>query len=173
MKTFFSFLSLIAINKSFINFAYSNQLIRLYSNKDIEPVKIYSNFYNQKQEIFQDSFNKAGIYRLVNLINGKSYVGRSINLYKRFLNYYSVNYLKQPSRNNSIIGNALLKYGYLHFKLEIIEYCETKDLVSREQFYINKIVPESKSNTLVLFFKRHLLEMFFEYFKRCRVLFRI
>ncbi len=41
-----------------------------------------------------------------------------------------------------IINKALLKHGYSKFKLEIIEYCNPKDLVEREQHYIDIIKPE-------------------------------
>jgi group I intron endonuclease len=40
------------------------------------------------------------------------------------------------------INKALLKYGYLAFQLEIIEYCEPKDTIEREQYYIDLLVPE-------------------------------
>ena len=43
-----------------------------------------------------------------------------------------------------IIYKALLKHGYSKFKLEIFEQCalRTKDLVEREQYYIDTIKPE-------------------------------
>ena len=144
MKTFFFyFLPLTVINNSLKNY-FTHQLARSYStiNNSVEPIKIYLNHDLQDRELLQDNSNKAGIYRLVNLVNSKSYVGRSTNLHRRFSQYFSINHLMHPSRKNSIISNALLKYGYSQFKLEIIEYCEIKDLVSREQFYIDFLSPE-------------------------------
>ena len=41
-----------------------------------------------------------------------------------------------------LINKALLKYGYGNFSLEILEYCEPKDLISREQYYLDLIKPE-------------------------------
>ena len=41
-----------------------------------------------------------------------------------------------------IINKALLKNGYSKFKLEIVEYCTIKDLIEREQYYIDKFLPE-------------------------------
>ena len=32
-----------------------------------------------------------------------------------------------------MIYSAILKYGYINFKLEILEYCDSKVLISREQ----------------------------------------
>lgn len=41
-----------------------------------------------------------------------------------------------------IIKKVLLKHGYSQFKLEIIEYCNSKDLIEREQFFIDMLKPE-------------------------------
>jgi len=40
------------------------------------------------------------------------------------------------------IHNALLKYGFSEFSLEILEICEKQDTISREQFYLGKLKPE-------------------------------
>jgi len=68
-------------------------------------------------------------------------VGSSVNLTRRFNHYYSASYLLRTKRI-SIISNALLKYGYSNFKLEIIEYCDCNDLLAREQFYLDILFPE-------------------------------
>jgi len=41
-----------------------------------------------------------------------------------------------------VINKALLKYGYSKFKLEILEYCEAKDVAKREQYYMDYFNPE-------------------------------
>lgn len=41
-----------------------------------------------------------------------------------------------------VINKALLKYGYSKFKLEILEYCDPKELAKREQHYIDHLNPE-------------------------------
>jgi hypothetical protein len=41
------------------------------------------------------------------------------------------------------IYKALLKYGYGGgFRLEVLEYCDLKVLLEREQFYMDKFNPE-------------------------------
>ena len=40
------------------------------------------------------------------------------------------------------INKALLKYGYSGFQLEILEYCKPSDVILREQYYIDLLVPE-------------------------------
>jgi group I intron endonuclease len=36
----------------------------------------------------------------------------------------------------------LVKYGYSNFRLEILEYCESEDVVAREQYYLDLLKPE-------------------------------
>jgi group I intron endonuclease len=36
----------------------------------------------------------------------------------------------------------LIKYGYSVFKLEILEYCEPKNVIKREQYYLNLLEPK-------------------------------
>lgn len=40
------------------------------------------------------------------------------------------------------IHNALLKYGYSNFTLEILEYCEKINTIKREQHYLDLLNPE-------------------------------
>src|SRR5438477_10959207 len=41
-----------------------------------------------------------------------------------------------------MIFKALLKYGHSKFTLEILEYCDSKDLIKREQYYIDLLKPQ-------------------------------
>jgi group I intron endonuclease len=43
---------------------------------------------------------------------------------------------------NSHIYRALLYYGHDSFNLEILEYCDKKSVINREQYYINLLKPE-------------------------------
>ena len=78
------------------------------------------------------------MYRWVKIISGESYIGSSVNLGKRFINYYNYNHL---SDTNMIINKALLKYGYSNFKLEILEYCDKDNNIEREQYYLDLLKP--------------------------------
>lgn len=45
-------------------------------------------------------------------------------------------------KQTSIIYRALLKYGYKNFRLDILEYCLSKDeIINKEQYYIYKLKP--------------------------------
>ena len=43
---------------------------------------------------------------------------------------------------NSIIWGSLLKHGYSIFILEILEYCDTTNIIQREQYYLDNLKPE-------------------------------
>jgi len=50
--------------------------------------------------------------------------------------------LSSSKRGASLICKALLKYGYVGFRLEILEYCPSSIVLAREQFYLDKLNPE-------------------------------
>lgn len=108
----------------------------------ILPVIQYSNAGDLKLNIIQQTRGKSGVYRWKILINGKSYVGSSVNLSRRLKSYFNDNYLKLSSAKTMLINKALLKYGYPKFKLEILEFCGKLDVLVREQYYINILQPE-------------------------------
>jgi hypothetical protein len=107
------------------------------------PVVIYSNVELDKSKIFLENKDKSGVYIWTNNITKSSYVGSSVNLNKRFSNYFSNLYLKKEAlKSNSIIIKALLKYGYSNFSLSIIEYCEPELALNREQIYLDLLKPK-------------------------------
>jgi group I intron endonuclease len=77
---------------------------------------------------------KSGIYKITNLINGKIYIGRSVNLKSRKSKH-------KTSITKTIISKAIQKYGHDNFKFEVIEYCECDILVEREQYYMDLFNP--------------------------------
>ena len=79
---------------------------------------MYLNSDLDKFNILNDNKNKQGIYLWINTVNDKIYVGSSMNLTTRFYKYYSV---KNLTLHNTIIHNALLKYGFSSFSLAILD----------------------------------------------------
>ena len=61
------------------------------------------------------------LYKITNLINGKSYIGQSINPEHRFVSHIS---RAKNDSDNSPIHSAIKKYGKENFKLEILEWSE-------------------------------------------------
>ena len=41
-----------------------------------------------------------------------------------------------------LIYKILLRYGYSNFTIEILEYCDPLDVITREQYYLDKLNPE-------------------------------
>jgi excinuclease UvrABC nuclease subunit len=111
-------------------------------NTPIIPIITYINVDTNKSTILEENRNKSGVYRLVNKINGKSYVGSSTSLSNKFSNYYYLSSLTLQVKGSIVIYRALLKYGYKNFSLDILEYCEPDVLIKREQYYIKNLNPE-------------------------------
>ena len=81
-----------------------------------------------------------GIYKIQNLINGKVYIGQSINIERRFHQH------KYDDSQNSVIHRAIKKYGIENFSFEVIEECNYKDLDEREIFWIKYYNSSNKNN---------------------------
>lgn len=79
---------------------------------------------------------KSGVYQIVNLINGKVYVGSSINLARRKNEH--ARHLRDGKHHSSYLQRAYNKYGRNCFKFEVLEYADTDRLKEVEQHYINK-----------------------------------
>jgi group I intron endonuclease len=73
-------------------------------------------------------------------LNGKKYVGSSVDLSRRLLEYYNVNRLL--NEESMPINLALLKYGYHNFSLTVLEICDTDSLISRESHFFEVYSPE-------------------------------
>ena len=114
---------------------------RYYStNSPVSPVKFYPNVDTDKLDILSDNKLKSGIYLFINLDNGKRYVGSSVNLRDRFIDYFNINRLIKA--DSMYICRALIHYGYSKFSLSILEYCEVEQLLNREAYYIDLLKPE-------------------------------
>lgn len=90
-----------------------------------------------------------GIYKITNKVNGKFYIGSSIHLVRRKAEH---KYRLKNYRGNSIIRNAVLKYGEDAFNFEILEEIHIGDwadkayiseiITTREQYYVDSLNPE-------------------------------
>jgi len=116
-----------------------NIRVQNYATSPVVPIKIYANAETQKSLIIEENAGKSGVYRWVNQVNGKTYIGSSVNLSTRFRQYNNIKYLslyKMP------IYKALLKHGLSKFSLEILEYCDQTQCIEREQHYIDVLKPD-------------------------------
>lgn len=83
---------------------------------------------------------KCGIYMIVNLKNGKRYVGSSVDIYNRI--HEHVHNLNRNKAHNKHLQNSWNKYGQECFIYSILEYCDVSIRFEREQYYIDCIKPE-------------------------------
>lgn len=82
----------------------------------------------------------TGIYKIVNLINNKCYVGSTNNFNRRKKEHFRL--LKQSKSHSSILQKAVNKYGIDNFKFEILCYCNYDFIYKIEQLFVDEIKPE-------------------------------
>lgn len=118
-----------------------NALDRLKPNK---ALKIYTNFYTDRKELYKEfkGDRKGYIYTIVNKLNGKCYVGSTKSIKVRLYNYFNLALLE--AQKGRPISSAILKYGLVNFAFIIIEEVnlDTCNLEDRETFWIKLIKPE-------------------------------
>jgi len=78
-----------------------------------------------------------GIYKIENVVNGKVYVGSSIRIDIRYIHHKSE--LKNETHSNNYLQNSWKKHGEKNFLFGVLEECSKKDLIEREQFWMDKL----------------------------------
>lgn len=86
-----------------------------------------------------------GIYKITNMINGKVYIGQSVNIKKRFAAHKSAAFNPKNKHYNYPLYRAIRKYGIENFSFEVIEECNEENLNDREIFYISKYKSHGKN----------------------------
>lgn len=76
----------------------------------------------------------TGIYCIKNMINGKMYIGKSIDINSRLAGHFRG--LGNNSHHSIKLQHAWNKYSPENFVTGTIEECDVEDLDSRERFYI-------------------------------------
>lgn len=80
--------------------------------------------------------NKCGIYGFICKSNNKLYLGSSIKLATLFNKHI------KGFQSNILLQRVINKYNLQGFIFVVFEYCEAENLISREEFYFDKIKPE-------------------------------
>ena len=70
-----------------------------------------------------------GIYKVTNKINGKVYIGQSVDIGRRWRTHMT-------AKDDIYFHKAIQKYGVENFEWEVIEKCKKKDLDERESYWI-------------------------------------
>lgn len=77
-----------------------------------------------------------GIYKITNKINGKFYIGQSVDIERRFMEH------KTPHGTMTSVKLAMKKYGKENFSFEVIEECSEDELNEREMYWIATLKPQ-------------------------------
>jgi hypothetical protein len=90
----------------------------------------YPNPVLLKSVIYKENLKKAGIYRWTNLITGDTYIGSSINLTGRFVNYFSTKHLKKVELAKNNLSKGLTNWENASVKGVVVTNVITNDSVS-------------------------------------------
>ena len=70
-----------------------------------------------------------GIYKVTNKINGKVYIGQSVDIGRRWRQHMT-------AKDDIYFHKAIQKYGVENFEWEVIEKCKKSELDERESYWI-------------------------------------
>lgn len=77
-----------------------------------------------------------GIYKITNNINGKCYIGQSINIKQRWKGHKKDAFWKDGPDYNYPLYQSMRKYGIENFSFEVLEECSKEELNEKEIAYI-------------------------------------
>lgn len=77
-----------------------------------------------------------GIYKITNLITGQSYIGKSINIEKRWKRHLSTSTNSNDKSYNYPLYQAIREYGQNNFSWEVLEECSKTQLNEKERCWI-------------------------------------
>ncbi len=99
-------------------------------------------FTNNTDKIFfvnqipADKRNCGGVYKIENLLNGKVYVGKTVNFRKRYVSYKSSYFNNTPRQINSYFRNAIDKTKPENFTFSVLEFCGVELMAEKELFWM-------------------------------------
>lgn len=79
-----------------------------------------------------------GIYKITNMVNGKVYIGQSVNIEKRWQTHATKYNNPKNKEYNKVLYCAMRKHGFENFEFEILMECEEELLDLMEIYYIEK-----------------------------------
>lgn len=79
------------------------------------------------KDIKSSEWNYSGIYKITNTINGKCYIGQSINIKHRLVEHYN-NFLNHQQAK---IYKAINKYGVDSFEVQIVVIVNTLETIEK------------------------------------------
>jgi group I intron endonuclease len=80
-------------------------------------------------------FMNCGIYGIKNIVNGKWYIGQTVNIANRKIRHFSK--LKYGKHHNEHLQFSFSKYGKHNFEFFVLEECPKSSLDEKECFWID------------------------------------
>ena len=81
----------------------------------------------------------SGIYQIINIVNGNTYIGSAVDFNVRWKNHIKL--LRKGNHHSIHLQRAWNIYGESSFKFQILFTCIKEELLSYEQYFINKESP--------------------------------
>ena len=91
--------------------------------------RVALNVYGEDKEVI-------GVYKLTNTLNGKAYVGKSVDMYQRWMAHKSAIKTKPTNKGCRLLVNAARKHGWEAFRKEILWVGEADELNAIESMMI-------------------------------------
>ena len=102
---------------------------------------IRTKFTNRIRRLVRTRFPRSpGIYVITSSVNGKRYVGSTVDLKERKRSH--LNLLEREDHYNIHLQNHVNKYGLSVLKFSILEFCIAKHLIKKEQYWYDLLQPE-------------------------------
>lgn len=79
----------------------------------------------------------SGIYKITCRITQESYIGRSVDIGKRWGEHIKAGCGAVQTNNTNKLYSSMKKHGVQNFTFEILEKCPVEELSKKESFYIN------------------------------------
>lgn len=78
-----------------------------------------------------------GIYKITNKINGKCYIGQSVDIHRRWKGHRKDAFWDGSLAKDYPLYRAMRKHGIENFEFEVLEECSADALNEKEIYYIN------------------------------------
>lgn len=111
------------------------------NNKEVLNKLIFETFYKKPMT---DMFGRiagtrkpCGIYKITNIKNKKSYIGKSVEIIPKRWTEHIKTSLNIGSISHTKIHDAIREYGIENFTFEILEECPKEKLNEREKYWIS------------------------------------
>jgi group I intron endonuclease len=86
---------------------------------------------------YEEKYIMVGVYKFTNVLNGKSYVGQSINIRRRYNHHRRIS---SDIRGGDVlyINTVMHDVGFDNFEFTVLEECSKEELDEKEIYYIKK-----------------------------------